>query len=99
MSTASTLEKEARSTRFDARLSERQKILFSEAARIEGFKSLSEFVIQTTQTAAIQIIERNQQILASENDQKIFFEAFVSPPEPNQTLLEGAKRYTSKMSE
>lgn len=99
MSTASTLEKEARSTRFDARLSERQKTLFSEAARIKGFKSLSEFVIQTTQTAALEIIERNQQILASENDQKIFFDAFISPPKPNPTLFEGVKRYRSKMSE
>lgn len=96
---STSIEKEARSTRFDARLSERQKMLFSEAAHIMGFKSLSEFVIQTTQTAAIQIIERNQQIFASKNDQNLFFDAFVSPPEPNSTLLEGAKRYTRKMSE
>lgn len=64
-----------------------------------GFKSLSEFVVQTTQKAAIQIIERNQQIIASENDQKTFFDDFVTPPEPNSTLVEGTKRYTSKMSE
>lgn len=94
-----SLGKEANSTRFDARLTKKQKMLFSEAASIMGFKSLSEFVIQTTQSAALQIIEKNNAVLASDKDREIFFNALVNPPKPNTTLVEGLKRYEDKFQQ
>ena len=83
------------SARFGAKLTSEQKQLFKQAAELLGYKSLSEFVLQTTQTAALQIVEKHQQILASEKDKKVFFDALVNPPEPNSTLISGLKCYQS----
>lgn len=83
--------------RFDARLTTEQKQLFKQAAELMGYKSLSEFVVQTTQAAALQIIEKHQQILASEKDKSDFFNAMVKPPLPNKTLRSGLQRYQDKM--
>src|SRR5437870_1446479 len=83
-----TAQKAKEQARFDTRLSRSQKDLFEEAARIKGFKSLSEFVIHTTQEAATSIIERHNAILASEKDKHVFFEALVNPPKPNKALVQ-----------
>ena len=85
--------------RFDARLSRSQKDLFEKAASIRGFKSLSEFVIHTTQEVAISIIERHNAILASEADRKVFFDALVNPSKPNQKLKEASRRYLKQVAE
>ncbi|HET9430824.1 MAG TPA: DUF1778 domain-containing protein [Chitinophagaceae bacterium] len=79
--------------RFDTRLSRSQKELFEKAARIRGFKSLSEFVIHATLEAATIIIEKHSAILASEKDKHIFFEALLNPPVPNKELIKAAKNY------
>ena len=89
MSTSKTSEK----ARFDARLSRSQKELFEQAAKIKGYKSLSEFVIQVTQEAAITIIQRQQNIIASERDQIIFFNALTNPPKPGKNLKKALKAY------
>jgi uncharacterized protein (DUF1778 family) len=84
--------------RFDARLTRDQKELFEEAARIKGFKSLSEFVIYTTQEAATMIIEKHKAILVSEKDKNIFFDAMVNPPRPNKALVRATKTYLKKVA-
>ena len=93
MSTTKTRRLTTKQARFDTRLSRSQKDLFEEAARIKGFKSLSEFVIHMTQEAAIIIIERHNAILASDKDKRVFFEALANPPRPNKVLVQAAKRY------
>jgi uncharacterized protein (DUF1778 family) len=82
--------------RFDARLSQEQKALFEQAAAIKGFKSLTEFVIYYTSEAAIFIIEKHNQVLVSEKDKSIFFDALVNPPKPNAALLKAARNYKDK---
>lgn len=93
MSTTKTRYRAAAQARFDTRLSRSQKDLFEEAARIKGFKSLSEFVIHTTQEAATIIIEKHNAVLASERDKQVFFEALANPPSPNKALIQAAKSY------
>jgi len=93
MNTAKTKRKPAAQARFDARLTRSQKDLFEEAARIKGFKSLSEFVIHTTQEAAAVIVERHHAILATERERKVFFDALTNPPKPNKALAQAAKSY------
>ena len=83
--------------RFDARLTRSQKELFEKAARIKGYKSLSEFVIQTTQEAALIIIERHFALLASESDKNVFFDALANPPKPNRALIQASKSYLKKV--
>ncbi len=84
--------------RFDARLTRSQKELFERAARIKGFKSLSEFVIHTTQEAATFIIERHNAILSSEKDKKVFCAALINPPKPNKALLQASKSYLKQVA-
>lgn len=91
------VHKKAAQARFDARLSISQKRVFEEAARIKGFKSLSEFVIHTTMDVAINIIERHKAILVSENDKEIFFNALSNPPKPNKNLVQAAKYYKKEV--
>lgn len=85
--------------RFDARLSKGQKELFEQAAKIKGYKSLSDFVIQVTQEAALVIIEKHKTIIASEKDQEIFFHILMHPPKPNKALLKAVKEYDKKLSQ
>jgi len=82
-------------TRFDARLSQEQKELFERAAILAGFKSLTEFIVSTVQSRAKKIIRDNERIIASEKDMAIFFEALVSPPEPNKALSEALSNYNA----
>ena len=84
--------------RFDARLTREQKLLFERAAAIRGFKSLSEFVIYYTSEAATIIIEKHNQILASEEDKRIFFHALVNPSAPNKALAAAARKYKEKLA-
>ncbi len=51
--------------RFDTRLSREQKALFERAARLGGYRSLTDFVVLTVQKRAKEIIQENDQILAS----------------------------------
>jgi uncharacterized protein (DUF1778 family) len=88
----------AQQARFDTRLTKSQKELFELAARISGFKSLSEFVIHSTQQVATGIVEQHNAILATDRDRKLFFDALVNPPKPNKALKEAAKHYQKQAS-
>ena len=80
-------------TRFDAKLTKVQKDIFEMAARIGGYRTLTDFVISTAQEKAKIIIEQHEAILDSERDKEIFFDAIMSPPLPGKRLLQAAERY------
>jgi uncharacterized protein (DUF1778 family) len=84
-------------SRFDARLPLETKQQLERAAAIKGFKSLSEFIIHFSSEAALSIIERNNQILASEKDQAIFFDTLLNPPDPNEALIKTAELYKAQI--
>ena len=88
----------AQQARFDTRLTKNQKEFFELAARISGFKSLSEFVIHSTQQVAKSIVEKHNAILATEEDRKVFFDTLVNPPKPNKSLKVAAKHYQKQAS-
>ena len=79
--------------RFDAKLSKSQKELFENAAKVGGFRTLTEFVITTVQEKANEILEKNKMTIASERDREIFFRTISNPPLPNKKLIAAAKRY------
>jgi uncharacterized protein (DUF1778 family) len=87
------------STRFDARLSPEQKDLLQRAARLGGFRSLSDFVMSSAQEKAHDIIEQHNSFLLSEKDREIFFNALMSPPEPNEALKKAARLYKEALGE
>ena len=90
--------KKNKRARFDARLPEEQKVFFERAARLGGFRSLTDFVIVAAQEKANQIVKENDSILASKRDQEIFFDAILNPDKPNKELRSAAKRYKEATS-
>jgi len=79
--------------RFDAKIPKAQKELFEYAASLGGFRTLTDFIINTVQEKANAIIQEHNTILASKKDQEIFFNAFLNPSGPNLKLQDTAKRY------
>ncbi|MFZ1611085.1 MAG: DUF1778 domain-containing protein [Chitinophagales bacterium] len=80
-------------TRFDARLSREQKELFEKAAYLGGFRSLTEFIIQSVQEKANEIIKEKEIIIASKKDSKIFFDAITNPNKPSKVLRKALADY------
>lgn len=79
--------------RFDTRLSQEQKELFEYAAKLGGFRTLTDFVVISAQEKAKQIIEEYNSILDSSRDREIFFDAILKAEEPNEWLKQASDRY------
>ena len=80
-------------TRFDTRLSKEQKHLFERAAMIGGYRSLTDFVVDTVQNKANEIIEKRERTLLTQRDQTVFFDALLNPPKPNKKLMSAKMAY------
>jgi len=87
----STTTKE--SARFDARLPKDQKEFFEKAAYLGGYRSLTDFIILTVQEKAKEIVQEKEQIIASERDGQIFFDAITKPRKPSETLKTALEDY------
>lgn len=84
--------------RFDARLPKEQKQFFEKAAYLGGFRSLTDFIILTVQEKAKEIVEEKEQIIASERDSQIFFDAITKPKKPSKTLKSALEDYNAFVS-
>jgi uncharacterized protein (DUF1778 family) len=83
----------ARSERFDARLSAADKQLLDRAAELTG-RSLSEFVLGSAREAAQRTIERYEvMVLTDPRDQAAFVDAMLNPPAPGRRLQQAVRRY------
>jgi uncharacterized protein (DUF1778 family) len=87
------MAKSKRTARFDTRLSKEQKEFFEYAAKLGGYRTLSEFIIHSVQEKARMIVQENQQILKSDRDREIFFAEMLNPGTPNQELQMAAEKY------
>ena len=87
---STTIKQQAR---FDARLSKEQKEFFERAAYLGGFRSLTDFVILTVQEKAKEILKEKDQIIASEKDAQVFFDALANPKKPSKALKNALKEY------
>lgn len=81
--------------RFDVRLSREQKKLFEKAAVLGDFRNLTDFVISAVQEKAKEIIREKEQIIASEKDSQIFFDAVTNPKKPSKTLKKALEAYNT----
>jgi uncharacterized protein (DUF1778 family) len=84
--------------RFDARLPKEQKQFFERAAYLGGFRNLTDFVIIAVQEKAKEIIKEKEQIIASEKDSQIFFDAITKPKKPSETLKKALDDYNAFVS-
>lgn len=82
--------------RLEARISPEQKRLIERAADLQG-RSLTEFVIRSTQQAAQEAIREHELMSLTARDTKAFVNALLKPPAPSAKLKRAADRYNSLM--
>ena len=85
--------------RFDAKLPKDQKQLFEKAAYLGGYRNLTDFVIHTVQEKAKEIIMEKEQVIVSERDSEIFFEAIAKGKKPSKTLKNALDDYKAFFSD
>lgn len=81
--------------RFDARLPKEQKQFFEKAAFLGGYRNLTDFVVRVVQEKANEIIKEKEQIIASERDAQVFFDAITNPQKPSDNLKNALNDYNS----
>ena len=81
--------------RFDARLPKEQKQFFEKAAFLGGYRNLTDFVVRVVQEKAKEIIKEREQIITSERDSQVFFDAINNPQKPSETLKNALEDYNS----
>ncbi len=82
--------------RVEIRISSYDKRIFRKAQKLSGDKSFSSFIIRIVKEQAEEIVAKNDRIIASERDRKKFFDAVFGNSNPNQNLIEAAKKYKSQ---
>lgn len=85
--------------RFDIRLPEVQKEFFEYAANLGGYRTLTEFVVVSVQNKADEIVEKHNSILASKQDQEIFFNAIMNTATPGKKLSAAARKYNKPVKQ
>ena len=86
-------ELKVKNTTFDTKLTKVQKELFELATKLGGYRTITDFILSTAEERAKTIVQQHEAVLASARDKKLFFDAVMNPPQPNQRLLDAAKRY------
>ncbi len=77
-------------------LAEAEKEIFQKAQELSGDKSFSSFVVRIVKKEAEEIVAKHKQVLASERDRELFFNAVFADLEPNQNLREAAQKHKLK---
>jgi len=90
-------ERRAQTERLEARVDAEQKTFFQRAAALRGV-SLKEFMVASMREAAIRTIEEHELVLSA-NEQQIFVDALMNPPEPNDALRAAARDYFTKLAQ
>jgi uncharacterized protein (DUF1778 family) len=78
--------------RLDARVSRKEKDLIEAAARLRGI-SVTDFLRTTATDAANRIIRESEVLILAERSRRIFVEALLNAPKPNDAALAAARRF------
>jgi uncharacterized protein (DUF1778 family) len=90
-------ENRARDERLGFRVSRRTKALVERAAELEQ-RSLTDFCLTALTEAANETIHRHEVLVLSEQNRKIFFDALMNPPKPNERLKRAARAARARIS-
>ena len=96
MPQAAQTQRTQRTQRMEARLLPEQKTRIERAASIKGL-SISDFIVQNADEAAIRTIQQHETWVLSERDREFFFNAILNPPEPGPVLKEAAEWFKERM--
>jgi uncharacterized protein (DUF1778 family) len=80
------------SERLEARISPEQKLFFQRAAALQGV-TLTDFLIDSLQAAALRAVEEHDVLKLTVHDKRTFVDALMNPPAPNAALKRAAERY------
>src|SRR5579862_2559142 len=83
--------------RLEFRITKKQKMLFQQAANLQG-RSLSDFLASSAEKAAQEIIKENQIIQLSVEDSLSFAKAILNAPIPNSNLKTEFAKYRRDVS-
>lgn len=86
------IEMTSKTARLEARITPNLQALLKRAAEIDG-RSVTDFVVSAVQEAAERRIEQAQVMRLSLEDQKLFVEAILDPPEPTPALKRAFQRH------
>jgi len=78
-------EAKSQTARLEARLPVHVHAMLKRAAEIQG-RTLTDFVVAASSEAARQTIEATEIIRLSVDDQRLFAESILNPPEPTDAL-------------
>jgi uncharacterized protein (DUF1778 family) len=81
-----------RTERTEARLRPDQKARIERAANLKGM-SVSDFIVQNAEEAAIRTIQQYESWTLDKRDREVFLEALLNPPEPSPRLLAASDLY------
>ena len=81
-----------RTERTEARLLPEQKERIERAASLKGL-SLSDFIVQNADEAAIRTIQMHTSWTLEDRDRDVFVQALLNPPAPSARMKAAVKRY------
>lgn len=87
MATTRTRSKPQARARLEARITPEQKAIIERAAALQG-QSLTDFLVQSAQAAAEEVIRTRQIMVLTERDTAALVEALLNPPPPTDALIE-----------
>ena len=85
-----------RAERLEARISGEKKAVLQHAAELSG-RTLSDFVVESAQAAAMRVIQEHENIRLSQAEQIAFVTALLNPAAPNDRLRQAAANYRQQM--
>ena len=86
----------ARAERLDARVTREEKEMIETAASLRG-TSASDFVRMATREAALKTIREHEILTLNDEARRVFVEALLNPPKPNQKAIAAARRYREEI--
>ena len=86
-----------RTQRLDARVTREEKQIIETAASLRG-TSFSDFVRMVTKEAALETIREHEILTLTERSRKVFVEALLNPPRPNDKAVVAARRFNKEFA-
>lgn len=96
MQTMIEIPTKLRAERLEARISGEKKAVLQHAAELSG-RTLSEFVVESAQAAAMRVIQEHENIRLGQAEQIAFVTALLNPAAPNDRLRQAAANYRQQM--
>jgi uncharacterized protein (DUF1778 family) len=88
----------SRSARLEVRVTPELQSLIKRASEIEG-RTVSDFVVSAVRESAERRIEEAHVYRLSVEDQRIFADAILTPPQPTEALVRAFRRHDELIDE